>query len=280
MKSIIIIFLLSFTLLGYSQNKLNYIGSLFLKENTPISFKLEMTEKDGIVNGKSITNIGTADETESKITGIYFKKDKSFQLQENEIIKTKSKSPLNTFCYISMNLSFRGLIGQKYLEGSFTGKLSDNSECANGKIVLIEEKKLHKRVKKIKKRFDKKYSELSNKKNSNREKKILKNGESFSIKWNSKKITLYVWDNNQEDGDKIELIINKKKILYDFLTKNKAKKIKIKAKEGENIIEIKAVNIGSKPPNTSCITLIDNKKMYEVITQLKLGKSAIIKIIK
>ena len=280
MKLIIILFLLSFTLLGFSQNKLNYIGTLFLKEQAPISFKLEMIEKDGIVNGKSITNIGAADETESKITGIYFKSDKSFQLQENEILKTKSKLPLNTFCYINMNLSYKGLFGQKRLEGSFTGKLSDNSECANGKIILIEEKKIHKRIKKIKKKIDKKYSKLSLEKNLNNEKRTLKDGESFSIKWNSKKITLYVWDINEEDGDKIELIINNKTILYDFKTKNKPKKIKIKAKEGENIIEIKAVNIGRKPPNTSCISLIDNKNMYQIITQLKLGKSAIIKIVK
>tara|TARA_B100001113_G_scaffold337776_1_gene319345 strand:- start:449 stop:1291 length:843 start_codon:yes stop_codon:yes gene_type:complete len=280
MKPIIILFILSFTLLGYSQNKLNYIGTLFLKEKTPISFKLEIIEKDGIVNGKSITNIGTADETESKITGIYFKSDKSFQLQENEILKTKSKAPLNTFCYINMNLSFRGLFGKKHLEGSFTGKLSDNSECANGRIILIEEKKIHKRIKKIKKKIDKKYSKLSLEKNLNKEKTTLKDGETLSIKWNSKKITLYVWDTNQEDGDKIELIINNKTILHDFKTKNKPKKIKIKAKEGENIIEIKAVNIGRKPPNTSSFILIDNKNKYQIITQLKLTESAIIKIIK
>ena len=62
--------------------------------------------------------------------------------------------------------------------------------------------------------------------------------------------------------------------------KNKKKKINFKLKKGENIIEIQAKNEGFSPPNTSRIELVDNKIKYPVITQLELGKSAIIKIYK
>ena len=74
--------------------------------------------------------------------------------------------------------------------------------------------------------------------------------------------------------------INNKIILNDFETKNKRKKIKLKLKKGENIIEIKATNLGSSPPNTSRIELVDKKIKYPIMTQLKLGESAIIKITK
>ena len=81
-------------------------------------------------------------------------------------------------------------------------------------------------------------------------------------------------------GCKFQLIINGNIILDNFETTNKHKKIKYKLVEGENTIEIKATNLGTSPPNTSRIELIDSKTKYPIITQLELGKSAVIKIIK
>ena len=74
--------------------------------------------------------------------------------------------------------------------------------------------------------------------------------------------------------------INNDIILNNFETKNKRKKIKYKLKAGENFIEITAVNLGESPPNSSRIELVDRKTKYPIITQLELGKSAIIKVIK
>ena len=75
--------------------KHHYTGILQLKNNQPISFSLELTEKDGNVFGYSITNQNTEDETKSEVQGLYFKKDKTFQLQETQIITTKSEAPIN-----------------------------------------------------------------------------------------------------------------------------------------------------------------------------------------
>ena len=140
----------------YSQNTFSYLGTLILSNNTPISFSLELQEDNGIVNGYSITNINTPDETKSEISGLYFKKDKSFQLQETQILQTKSEAALNTFCYINMILSFKGKFGTKHLEGTFTGNFLDSIECARGKIILIERKKLEKKIRKIETKLEKK----------------------------------------------------------------------------------------------------------------------------
>ena len=81
----IIAFISTYT---YSQNTFNYLGALVLANNSPISFSLELKEDNGIVNGYSITNINTPDETKSEISGLYFKEDKSFQLQETQILQS------------------------------------------------------------------------------------------------------------------------------------------------------------------------------------------------
>jgi hypothetical protein len=265
---------------SYSQNTFNYLGTLVLANNTPISFTLELEEDNGIVNGYSITNINTPDETKSEISGLYFKKDKSFQLQETQILQTKSEAALNTFCYISMNLSFKGKFGTKRLEGTFTGNFLDSIECASGKIILMERTKLEKKIKKIKKKVEKKYNEKHQDTSLVKRTQILKDGDNFSINWEGNKLRLFIWDANMEDGDKIQLTINGDIILNDFETTNKRKKIKYKLLDGENTIEIKATNLGTSPPNTSRIELVDNKTKYPIITQLELGKTAVIKIIK
>ena len=280
MKSRYTLIFIILSTITYSQNTFSYLGTLLLSNNTPISFSLNLQEQNGIINGYSITNINTPDETKSEISGLYFKKDKSFQLQETQILQTNSEAPLNTFCYINMNLSFKGKFGTKRLEGTFIGNFLDSTQCASGKIILMEEKKLIKKIEKVKKKIDKQASKTLTDTNQIQQTKILKDGDDFTINWESDKIKLFIWDANQEDGDKIQLIINGNIILNNFETKNKRKKIKYRLVDGENIIEIKATNSGTSPPNTSRIELVDSKIKYPIITQLELGKSAIIKIIK
>ena len=213
MKIHIITILSLLSITSLSQNTSNYLGTLILSNNTPISFKLELTEKKGVVNGFSITNIGTKDETKSEITGLYFKSDNSFQLQETQILSTKSEAPLNTFCYINMNLSFKGKFGTKRLEGTFIGKFSNDTECARGKVILMEEEKLKKKIDKIEKKIEKNSLETVPDANLVQETKILKDGDDFTINWENDKLKLFIWDANKEDGDKIELKINNKIIL-------------------------------------------------------------------
>ena len=137
---IILFFTISFQ--SFSQNTFSYLGTLILSNNIPISFQLELEEQYGIVNGYSITNINTPDATKSEISGLYFKSDNSFQLQETQILHSLSEAPLNTFCYINMNLAFKGKFGSKRLEGTFIGNFLDSTQCASGRIILMEEKKL------------------------------------------------------------------------------------------------------------------------------------------
>jgi hypothetical protein len=275
-KSIFIIFSLFIGFANGQESQYNYLGTLLLPNNSTISFSIHFNEENGVVNGYSLTNIGNPHETKSDISGMYFKKEKSFQLQETQILSTSSEADLSTFCFIHANLSFKGRFAKKRLEGEFVGLFSNNDTCASGKILLMEKEKLEKKIKKVKKKIEK----LEEKKHAVLQTKQLKDGDDFLLNWESEKLTLYLWDANEEDGDKIRLIINGQIILYEYETKRKRKKIKYTLKEGGNIIEIKAINLGTSPPNTSRIELVDIKTKYPVVMQLSLGKSAIITIIK
>ena len=266
------ILLSQFTTAQIKEHK--YLGTIILENNAPMSFSLDLIEKDGKVSGYSITNHNTEDETKSEIQGLYFKEDKTFQLQETQIIYTKSEKPINSFCYIRMNLKTKNRFTKKRLEGNFIGNFLDSSSCAKGKVLLVEKSIIEKKIKKIEKKIEKiKKKEVQQEIITT---EILKDGDNFNVNWISKYLTIKIWDSNQEDGDMIDLTINNIMILEDYETKNKAKKIKYKLEDGKNKIELKATSLGNSPPNTCRIELIDKRKKYPILTQLELDKSVLI----
>jgi hypothetical protein len=203
------------------------------------------------------------------------------KLKETQVLSTNSEADLNTFCYINMEITELGKLSLKRYEGNFTGYFTNGEKCASGKIILMEKEKLDKKIEKAKKKVEKKIEKNKKKEEKNViSTKVLKDGDDMIIQCYSKKINIYVWDANQEDGDKINLLANGKYLLKNFTTKRKRKKIKYKLQKGENIIEITAVNLGSNPPNTSRIEIVDSKTKYPIITQLELNKTAVIKIVK
>lgn len=273
MRHIILSILITFNYIGLSQTHSVYIGTIISTNNNPISYRLDFTENNGILSGYSITNIGTNDETKSKIIGTYISSEKTLHIKETAILTTNSQEPLENFCFIEMKLEKKGIFGSKRIEGEFNGYFLNKKKCARGRIIMIEEKKLRKIKKKIKKKIT-----LNKAERVKEEEILMKSGEKFTFNSERKKITLLIWDANKEDGDKIDLLLNSVNILSNYETKNKARKIKIKLEDGKNIIEVKATNEGINPPNTSRIELIDGKTKYTVDVQLQLDKNITIEI--
>ena len=274
MRYIILSILITFNYIGLSQIHSVYIGTIISTNNNPISYKLDFTEDNGIISGYSITNIGTNDETKSKIIGTYISSEKTLHIKETEILTTNSQEPLENFCFIEMKLEKKGIFGSKRIEGEFNGYFLNKKKCARGRIIMIEEKKLRK----IKKKIALNKRERVKKEEKEEEEILMKSGEKFTFNSERKKITLLIWDANKEDGDKIDLLLNSVTILSNYETKNKAKKIRIKLEDGKNIIEVKATNEGINPPNTSRIELIDGKTKYTVDVQLQLDNNITIEI--
>ncbi|MBT6815231.1 MAG: hypothetical protein HOA49_02365 [Flavobacteriales bacterium] len=280
MKNYLLIISILYTSCLFSQKTERYSGIITLENGTPLMFEMEFIEDKGMVNGFSITGKGTPDETKSDVSGIFNKNTKTYKLKETQVLSTNSEANLNTFCYINMEITEKGKLSLKRYEGKFTGYFTNGDTCASGNIILMEKEKLEKKVEKIKKKIEKKIEKQKKEEINVLSTKILKDGDDMLIKCYSDKITIYIWDANQEDGDKISLIVNGKYLLENYTTKRKRKKIKYKLNEGENIIEITATNLGSTPPNTSRIEIVDSKAKYPIITQLELNKTAIIKIVK
>ncbi len=81
-----------------------------------------------------------------------------------------------------------------------------------------------------------------------------------SIKSVAKELTLAIWDDAVEDGDTISISINGTWIARGLMVKKTPQFITITLKPGPNTILFEANNLGSIPPNTSVLEIIDGKR--------------------
>lgn len=91
-------------------------------------------------------------------------------------------------------------------------------------------------------------------------------------------ITLAIWDDAVEDGDSISLQINDEIFMPGIAVKKKPLFIPVKLYPGENRIIFIADNLGSIPPNTAILEIIDGKRRKSYMINTNLGQNNSIKI--
>jgi hypothetical protein len=110
---------------------------------------------------------------------------------------------------------------------------------------------------------------------------IITEGKDKTYRWQSDNITLEIWDGNNEDNDRVTILVNGTELLKNYVLTKQKKKLTIPVGGNElNIITIIADNEGGDPPNTANILLSDNDVQYDVVAHNTVGKRALIKIIK
>lgn len=100
-----------------------------------------------------------------------------------------------------------------------------------------------------------------------------------SLYTQQQELTFAIWDDALQDGDSISLSIKGKWILQNKLVTNSPQFFKIRVQAGANNIVFVANNLGSIPPNTSIIEIIDDRqrKAFNISTNLR--QNNLVKII-
>ncbi len=94
----------------------------------------------------------------------------------------------------------------------------------------------------------------------------------------ARQLTLAVWDDAVEDGDSISINVNGKWIAKGFPVKHKPKTITITLDPGPNTITFVGDNLGSIPPNTSILEIIDGKRRKSFNLTTNIGEDNLVKI--
>ena len=282
-----IVLFLNTAVLAFSQvdNEYEFVGALQIPNQQVITYKIIFTEVEkGKIEGESFTDFFGVDFTKSKIIGTINKRKNKISFTEVGNISSTSTKDTATFCYISVeDLKIKSIAKNRVLHGDFNGFLANGDSCASGTLNLVGSEVLEKfninndSLKKIdsilksQKPFDKPVEVGSLTENILQ----LKNDDKISIKWNSDKIVINVWDGSKEDNDMISIYFNDTLIEEDLVIMNDKKLIEIPNNTG--VLKIIAVNTGDKGQNTVNILLKDNDELKHMMSVLNAGEEVLIK---
>jgi hypothetical protein len=265
-----------------AQKDFEFVGVIRLAEDAFISYKISFDEREGLVTGYSLTDLGGEHETKSYLSGYFDDVNNTLEFYESGIIYTKSFITQDDFCFIHFNGSLRKLNEQQSIEGKFKGLYSDGKECISGELKLANLGKMLKKAKKLDRKIDRNIlisQEDKDKVNIVKEldslsMNTLKKNETLTIFSKSNKITMSIYDAGLEDGDKIALYLNDQELYRSIEARAAIQKIEVPLKKEKDVIKIVALTNGTVGGNTIKIDLYDGDNIIETLTNMKAGESA------
>jgi hypothetical protein len=99
-----------------------------------------------------------------------------------------------------------------------------------------------------------------------------------SILSTAQELTFAIWDDAVEDGDTISIKINGLPVATGFPVKKHPQFLTVPLKAGPNTITFIGENLGSIPPNTSVLEIIDGKRRKSFFLETELGDQRLLNI--
>jgi hypothetical protein len=287
-KSLFVCFILCLCQSIFAQESNEYLGGIKLNDTSLIPYKIKFVEKNGKIEGYSLTDFGGEHETKSVIIGKYDAAENLLSFQETKIIYTKSTISQDDFCNVYFQPSKFRLGKTKSFKGPFKGKFSDGEECINGEIYLNSKENIDKQMERVnakversKKINDSIKDELRNMKimdsvNLN----VLKKDQITSVFTSSKKIKFLIYDGGKIDKDIITVLKDGKIILLNHEISEKREVIEFQLVSKKTTLTIIANSVGSIGTNTTVIEIIDDANNIKTLTSLKKDEKTSIDILR
>ena len=92
-------------------------------------------------------------------------------------------------------------------------------------------------------------------------------------------ITIEYWDRYTEDGDSIDIYMNKMPLVENARLTKLKKVVQVHLEKRNNYLVVHALNLGTEPPNTASVTVRDGKKIQNVSLTSTMKTSGALKIV-
>ncbi len=272
----------------FSQQDSDFMGVIKLNDTSYISYKIAFEIHNDSVSGYSITDMGGKHETKSNLLGSYNEDTREFNFYESNIIYTKSPIIEDDFCFVHFKGRVRDIRDVEEIEGEFTGLYTDGQSCLDGAIKMVSIEKIKKKAEKIDKKIQKikRVDEEIKKKVSvaktidTLSMNIIAQNENLNILTKDPKVEFIIFDAGKEDDDRIDLVINGKKVLENYTVTKEKKIMTIPLEKQQTKIEVIALNVGSSAPNTVKLEFQDSRNFVTTITNLDEGEQASVTLVR
>ena len=277
--------LVCFLCLGFlaqAQQTHEYLGALKLNDTSFISYRLSFDEKDGLIQGYSVTDFGGPHESKSLIAGYFDDAENSINFYESGLVYTKSPYSENDFCYLHFEGKLKSFNERQQIEGPFNTLYDNGDPCIKGEIMLSNMGKILKKATKLDRKIDrsvlisKEKKEKINLVNSldSLSMNVIRKNEVMHMFSNQSEAIITVYDAGREDGDRIKITVNGAIFVADYTATLKKKTFQIPLTSEETRVKVLALNNGVIGGNTVKVDIKNNDHTIETVTSLKAGDFA------
>ncbi|MCH9660655.1 MAG: hypothetical protein K0U54_07060 [Bacteroidetes bacterium] len=303
------VLLFSFHLCG--QTEYSYEGYIKLSNINLYTYKVTFIEDNGVIKGYSITDFEGDFETKSLISGTIDHETQKIRFHESEIVTTKSPLKNGGFCYIHFNGKIFNQEGKQIVEGKFNSVYKGGADCIFGwvdltstgpKLTIRKKKKPKKKPIKTPKKIVKAKVQVKPVKVVPKPEPIveerdeliamlnkasassinsLNDGDVLHIFSQEDELSILLYDEDQQDNDRIDFYIDGEYRLQNFMVTRRSKKIVIDMK-GKNRVEVrvKALNNGIIGKNTIRLDITDSKNLTRTLTNFMAGDEGTLVFVK
>jgi hypothetical protein len=100
------------------------------------------------------------------------------------------------------------------------------------------------------------------------------------IQANRQRITLWLWDNAEQDGDTVSVLVNGWPVLTGLELRHKRHKLKVDLVPGENVLLVVAHNEGRVPPNTMSTWVRAGKGRKQLLFTTSMQRNQVLRIVR
>jgi len=272
----------------FAQNETEFMGIIKLNDSAMIPYEVNFKIINGKVKGFSLTDLGGAHETKSKLSGTYDPFKKEIMFNEYDIIYTKSDVSQNDFCFVYLEPTRYKVDKTTHFSGGFKGLFSDGQECISGEIYLNSVENIEKRVEKVTRLIERSNKLDDSIKEKAKNLKILDKNKTnvllksqvTSVFSKADKVILKIFDGGQEDGDIISIDINNKRLLSNYKVTKTPYLLEVPLSTNKTIIKITAISAGTISTNTAMVDISDGENEIRAVTNLNRGEETFLHFLK
>ncbi|GAA4448333.1 hypothetical protein GCM10023092_00680 [Rurimicrobium arvi] len=241
-------------------DSLRFSGVLNVTGSERYNYKVVVGQEGTKWLGYSVLDESGPNETKSSVTVQFSKEKGGMMLTEKTLLSTKSSE--QNFCFVNAAMKMHDL---KVLKGYFVGRDKQNKICGNGSIRLnIPANAVV-------------FMKPDGSKDTNATKVVTSFiSQDFTV--GSAQVAIELWDGGENDHDSLSVSLNGETVAAPFEITSEKHRILLNLKKGQNVVRIKAINEGTKPPNSARISIIDGGAHYAVVSYLKSGQEAKVKL--
>jgi hypothetical protein len=236
-------------------------GTLTVAKSATYKYKIVVAGDEGPWKGYSVLDAGGPNETKTSVSVQFSKEKASMMFAEKTVISTKAKE-LN-FCFVGGILKMNDK--KNTLKGFFLGQDNNKKMCGSGTVRFA----LPEAAKKLMTDDGSKDTNTA---------AIVTRFRSETFRVSNPQVQMELWDGGVADHDSLSVTLNGHTVLPAFEIVPDKQSVTLTLKKGENIVKIKALNEGLEAPNSARITVTDGGSRYTVVSFLKAGEEATIRI--